>query len=136
MRWVMHLRLSFALDYLVAVAADEPTAFSIHDSLSVTRVITWPDLFQNQESAFYHVCNKPEITISPVKSVLCFTKSMTARADVSNHHSITSSTKGVLEQLGKFGIPKWYVFFPLNECADAAAEREERPIYVGTLERS
>lgn len=44
-----------------AFAADEPIAFSIHESLFAAQAITWPDLFQNQTFAFAHVHHKPAV---------------------------------------------------------------------------
>nr|GLL35398.1 hypothetical protein Itr_chr09CG10570 [Ipomoea trifida] len=63
-----------------------------------------------------------DTSISPVKSILSFTKNMIAWTDVSNHDSITSSTKGILEQLSELGISIWDVLFSLHQCIDAAAE--------------
>nr|GMD35703.1 hypothetical protein Iba_chr09dCG9430 [Ipomoea batatas] len=42
-----------------------------------------------------------DTSISPVKSILSFTKNKIAWTDVSNHDSITSSTKGILKQLSE-----------------------------------
>ena len=64
-------------------------------------------------------------SISPMKGVLCFTKTEIARTDIGNHHGVTSSPERVLEQLGELGVSVRDVFFALYEGIDAAAKCKE-----------